>query len=229
MRKLGVIGGISWHTTADYYKILNEGVAARLGGLNAAPCIIHSFSMEAIKVHMDKQDYDAVRHLFVDAAIHMRQGGAEGVVICANTMHMFADDIEKGSGLPVIHMVTATAKAITAQGINSVALLGTRPTMDMPFYKDKLAAHGIKTLVPGEADKDYIHASIFEELSRGIFTQPTRERYLSIINKMIAQGAEGIILGCTDIPPLINPEDVSVPTFDTTRLHAEAALQFCLG
>jgi aspartate racemase len=178
---------------------------------------------------MEAQDYAAVGELFVNAALHMKQGGAEGIVICANTMHMFAGLIEQRTGLPVIHMVTATAKAINAQGLKTVALLGTRPTMDLPFYKEKLAAHGIQTILPSEADKDYIHANIFEELSRGIFTQPTRERYIGIIKGLVAQGAEGIILGCTDIPPLISQGDVSVPVFDTTRLHAEAVLEFYMG
>jgi aspartate racemase len=229
MKKLGLIGGISWFTSADYYKYINEGVNQRLGALNFAPCIMHSFSMEDIKKHMDAGDYDTVRNLFCDASLHMKQGGAEGIVICANTMHMFADDIEQRTGLPVIHMVDATAKAILGQNLRKVALLGTLPTMNLSFYKDKLAKYGIETVLPTEGDKEYIHASIFAELSRGIFTAETKARYISIINEMVANGAEGIILGCTDIPPLIAQEDVSVPVFDTTRLHAEAVVEFCLG
>ncbi len=229
MKKLGLIGGISWHTTVDYYRYINEAVAARLGGLHSGTFIIHSFSMEDLKVHMDKQDYAAVGEIFVKAAQNMKEGGAEAIVICANTMHLFAEEIEQRAGLPVIHMVTATAHAIKAKGIGTVALLGTRPTMDLPFYKDKLASFGIRTLLPSEEDKDVVHETIFSELSRGIFTEDTRARYVTIINKLVAQGAEGIILGCTDIPPLIRQEDVTVPVFDTTRLHAQAALEFCMG
>lgn len=229
MKKLGLIGGISWHTTVDYYKYINAAVASRLGGLNCAPCVIHSFNMEDLKAPMNAKDYDAVLQLFTEACLNMKESGVEGLVICANTMHMFAFRLEERTGLPVIHMVVATAHAIKRQGLKTVALLGTRPTMDLAFYKDMLANHGLNPMVPNEDDKDYIHDSIFEELSRGIFTEATKARYQSIIADLVSKGAEGVILGCTDIPPLIGQDDVTVPVFDTTRLHAEAAAVFCLG
>ncbi|HEY6159752.1 MAG TPA: amino acid racemase, partial [Bacteroidia bacterium] len=198
MKKLGLIGGISWISTADYYSYINKIVSTKLGGLNNAPCIIHSFNMSDIEKLMKAGEYNKVLEGFSDAAIKMKQAGAEGLVICANTMHMFADELEKRSGLPVIHLVTATARAIRKQNLDTIGLLGTLPTMNLDFYRDKLSQLGIKTLVPGEEDKQFVHDSIFSELSRGIFTDEMRARYFSIMEKLKTRGAQGIVLGCTD-------------------------------
>jgi aspartate racemase len=229
LKKLGLIGGISWHTTAQYYSIINNAVSEKMGGLNGAPCIIHSFNMADIEVLMKAEDHAGVLRLFTNAGMSMKRDGAQGLVICANTMHMFAEQITASTGLPVIHLVTATARAIIKEGHTIVALLGTRPTMDLGFYTANLAAHGIQTLLPDEQEKDFIHDSIFSELSRGVFTEETRKRYLGIMDRLVDRGARGIVLGCTDIPPLLKDHIYKVPLFDTTHIHAQAAADFCLG
>lgn len=229
MKTIGLIGGISWVSTIDYYRYINEGINQQLGWIYYARCIIHSFSYGEIKNLADAGNFAAIRDQFIAACHNMKTSGAEGIVICANTMHMFANDIEQATGLPVIHIATATAKAINAQGLTKVGLLGTKPTMQMDFYKQKLAAHNIDTLIPQQEDMDFIHNTIFEELGKGIFTAETKARYLSVMDKLVAQGAQGIILGCTEIPMLLTQADVPVPVFDTTKIHADAAVAFSLG
>lgn len=229
MKTLALIGGTSWVSTVDYYRYINEGINQRLGGIYYSRCILHSFSYGHIKDLIDGGNQQEVLRQFTDACLNMKQAGAEGIVLCANTMHLFAPDLEAATGMPVIHVATATAKAITAQGMKKVALLGTKPTMLMDFYHNKLAEQGIAALIPDEADRDFIHDSIFTELGKGIFTPATKQRYIDIIEKMIAAGAEGIILGCTEIPMLLSQADVRVPVFDTTRIHAAAAVAFSLG
>lgn len=229
MKTLGLIGGISWVSTADYYKYINEGINEHLGWIYFSRCIIHSFSYGEIKNIADTGDFAGIKDQFIAACQNMRTGGAEAIVICANTMHMFADEIEQATGLPVIHIAAATAKAINAQGLTKVGLLGTKPTMQMDFYKQKLAAQDIEALIPQQEDMDFIHNTIFEELGKGIFTEETKRRYLSIMDKLVAMGAQGIILGCTEIPMLVKQADVPVPVFDTTKIHADAAVAFSLG
>lgn len=228
MKKLGLLGGTSWVSTVDYYRYINEGINSRLGGLNYAHCILHSFSYADVKVLMDAKAFDKVADMFVNACLHLKQGGIDGIVLCANTMHMFADEIEQKTGIPVIHIATATANVIKAQEIDCVALLGTKFTMEGNFFKDKLSQQGITTIIPGEKDKDFIHNSIFDEMGKGIFSPATKARYISIIEKLISEGAQGIILGCTEIPMLLKPEDVPAPSFDTTNIHADAVVAFCL-
>ena len=229
MKTLGLIGGTSWVSTMDYYKYINLGINERLGGLNYAHCILHSFCYADVKALMDVCDFDGVYEMFSKACLHLKQGGAEGIVLCANTMHMFADKLEQRVQLPVIHIATATANAIKARQLDRVAMLGTKFTMEKDFFKDKLTAQGIEMMTPGEEDKDFIHSSIFDEMGKGIFTQATKARYISIIESLVSNGAQGVILGCTEIPMLLSQEDVSVPVFDTTKLHADAAVAFCLG
>ena len=212
----------------DYYKYINEGINARLGGLNYAHCLLHSFSYADVKVLMDAGRFDEVGDMFTKACQHLKAGGAEGLVLCANTMHMFAGIIEERVQLPVIHIAAATANAIKEQGMDRVALLGTKFTMEGTFFKDRLAAQGITAMIPGAADRDFIHNSIFDEMGKGIFPPATKARYIAIIEEMAAQGAQGAILGCTEIPMLLSQHDVTVPVFDTTKLHANAAVAFCL-
>lgn len=229
MKTLGLIGGISWVSTVDYYRYINQGINDRLGWIDFGHILLHSFSYGEIKRIADAGRFDELRRLFVAAAGNMKDGGAEGIVICANTMHMFADDIEQAVGIPVIHIATATAAAIQQQGLTTVGLLGTKPTMERDFYKDKLSSHGIATLIPDADGRDFIHETIFEELGKGVFTDSTRCRYLDIMDKLVAAGAQGIVLGCTEIPMLVTQADVPVPVFDTTRIHADAAVAFSLG
>ena len=216
-------------STMDYYKYLNEGVNKHLGGLNFAHCILHSFSYADVKVLMDAADFDSVLNMFTKACLHLKDSGAEGILLCANTMHMFADALEQKIQLPVIHIATATANAVKEKGIDTVALLGTKFTMEREFFKDKLAAKGIKTIIPAEDDKNFIHSTIFDEMSMGIFSASTKARYISIIEGLASKGAQGAILGCTEIPMLLSQSDVSIPVFDTTKLHADTAVAFCLG
>jgi aspartate racemase len=228
MKTIGLIGGISWVSTVDYYKYINEGINKKLGGLHFSRCIIHSFSYSDIKKNNDANDWDATLKMFAEATENMKAGGAKAIVLCANTMHMIADQLEEKTGLPVIHIATETAKVIRKKNLKKVGLLGTKFTMERDFFKEKLAAQQIETIIPDDADREFIHTSIFEELGKGILNEHTKKRYLQIIQKLTEQGAQGIVLGCTEIPLLIQPNDVSLPTFDTTYIHSMAAVDFAL-
>lgn len=229
MKILGLIGGTSWVSTVDYYRYINLGINEKLGWIDYSHCILHSFSYGDIKRLADAGKPEEILNLFIKAGLNMKEGGAEAIVLCANTMHMFAPALEKATGLPVIHIATATAEAIKEKGLTIVALLGTKPTMEMDFYTGRLAEYGITAIIPGEADREFIHTTIFEELGKGVFTDATKARYLAIINGLIKKGAQGVILGCTEIPMLLTQDDISVPAFDTTKIHSAAAVAFSLG
>lgn len=229
MKTLGLIGGISWVSTADYYKFINEGINAELGGLNFSKCIIHSFNYADIKKNNDNNDWDKTFEMLSEACEHLKQSGAEAIILCANTMHLIADKIEQKVKLPVIHIATETASEIKKMKLRKVGLLGTKFTMELDFFKDKLSAQHIETLIPDMEDRQFVHTTIFDELGKGIVKSETKARYISIINKLIANGAEGIILGCTEIPLLIKAGDISVPAFDTTLIHSAAAVKFSLS
>lgn len=228
MKILGLIGGISWVSTADYYKLINEGINKRLGGLNFAECIIYSFNYADIKRNNDADDWDSTFTMLSKACLHLKESGADAILLCANTMHLIAGRIEESITLPLIHIASATATVIKKQQLKKVGLLGTKFTMERDFFTSKLAAQGIETIIPGADDRQFLHETIFEELGRGITKNETRQRYLTIIGSLIKEGAEGIILGCTEIPLLIQQQDVRVPVFDTTRIHAAAAVDFAL-
>lgn len=229
MKTLGLIGGISWVSTADYYKFINEGINKELGGLNFSKCIIHSFNYADIKKNNDNNDWDKTFDMLSKACEHLKQSGAEAIVLCANTMHLIADRIEEKVKLPIIHIATETAKEIRKQHLTKVGLLGTKFTMELDFFTSKLTEQHIESLIPDEEDRAFIHTTIFDELGKGIVNNSTKERYISICNRLIENGAQGIILGCTEIPMLIKPEDLTVPTFDTTLIHSEAAVRFSLS
>lgn len=230
MKVIGLIGGISWVSTADYYKLINEGINDRLGGLNFSECLIYSFNYADIKRNNENNDWDSTFTMLFKACEFLKSGGAEAIVLCANTMHFIAKRLEEAVGLPIIHIATATAIEIQKQEIKKVGLLGTKFTMELDFFKDKLAEKGIEAIIPqNQEDKDFIHTTIFEELGRGLVTKSTKERYLAIANQLIKEGAEGIILGCTEIPLVIKPEDLLVPVFDTTLIHSNAAVEFQLS
>jgi aspartate racemase len=228
MKILGLIGGISWVSTIDYYKLINEGINEKLGGLNFAECIIYSFNYADIKRNNDANDWDSTLQMIAEASGHLKQAEAKAIVLCANTMHVIAEKLEQRTGLPVIHIATVTASAIREKKLGKIGLLGTRFTMELDFFKSKLTAQGIETIIPGEDDRQFVHHTIFEELGRGLIKEGTRQRYLHIIQELLNRGAEGIVLGCTEIPLLIKPEDVPVPVFDTARIHAAAAVEFAL-
>ncbi|WP_431244858.1 aspartate/glutamate racemase family protein [Flavobacterium sp. P21] len=230
MRKIGLIGGISWVSTGDYYKLINEGINEKLGGLNFSECLVYSFNYADIKRNNDNNDWDSTFEMLFKGCEFLKSGGAEAIILCANTMHLIADRLEEAIDLPLIHIATATAIEIQKQNIKKVALLGTKFTMELDFFKEKLTAKGIETIIPEkQEDKDFIHYTIFEELGRGLVTDETKKRYLEIANDLISKGAEGIILGCTEIPLVIKPEDVSVAVFDTALIHSKAAVNFQLS
>lgn len=230
MRKIGLIGGISWVSTSDYYTLINKGINEKLGGLNFSECLIYSFNYADIKKNNDANDWDSTFNMLLKAAEVLKSGGAEAIVLCANTMHLIAGKLQQAIGLPLIHIAEETAIEIQKKNLKKVGLLGTKFTMELDFFKDKLAEKGIETIIPiSEADKDFIHYTIFEELGRGIATEETKKRYLEIANELIKNGAEGIILGCTEIPLVIKEGDLSVPIFDTALIHTQAAINFQLA
>ena len=230
MKIIGLIGGISWVSTADYYKLINQGINEKMGDLNFSECLIYSFNYADIKKNNENNDWDSTFNMLLKGCNFLKAGGAEAIVLCANTKHFIADRLEKEIKLPIIHIATETAKEIQQQNLKKVGLLGTKFTMELDFFKDKLIAQEIEAIIPeSEDDKDFIHTTIFEELGRGLVTPETKKRYLEIANELIKKGAEGIILGCTEIPLVILPEDLNVPVFDTALIHSKAAVEFQLS
>lgn len=229
MKKIGLVGGISWVSTIEYYRYINEGVNAALGGTHSAECLIYSLNFDDIRKNNETNNWEGNFNLIANACEQLKNGGAEAIVLCANTAHAVAEKVETRVQLPVIHIVTATASAINKIGLKKVGLLGTRPTMEMDFYRDKLREYGIESIIPeSQATRDYIQETLGHELGKGIIKAETKQKYLSIIDQLIAAGAEGIILGCTEIPLLISQYDVDVPVFDTTKIHSQATVQFIL-
>ncbi len=229
MKTLGLIGGTTWHSTLEYYRDINEQVAARLGGLSSARMWLHSVNFDEVQPPTDAEGWRRLTSHFSDLAKRLEQAGAECVVMCANTAHRVAEDVQAAVRIPLLHIADATADAVTERGLARVALLGTRPTMEHPFFQARLAKRGIEALVPDEADREYMHASILGELGKGIFTPETRARYAAIIEGLVARGAQGAILACTEIPLLFRGAQLPVHAFDTMALHVRAAVEFALG
>jgi aspartate racemase len=229
MKILGLIGGVSWISTIDYYRQICLSFNEHFGKSNFGKCIIYSLNYEEAIDNNAHGDFEATYQLMQDAAINLKFAGATSLVICANTLHMFADRLEQTVKLPVIHIAKTTADEINKKGLKKVGLLGTKPTMEMDFYKNILNEYGIESIIPNEADRNYIHEKIFAELGKDIIKLETKAGYMAIINKLVNDGAEGIILGCTEIPLLIKQEDCSCPVFDTTVIHAKAAVEFALA
>jgi aspartate racemase len=228
MKILGLIGGTSWVSTIDYYRLINQGINAKLGDLNFAECIIYSFNYQDIKRNNDANDWDRTLAMMTAAGLNLKNSGATAIVLCANTMHKIADQLEQNIQLPVIHIATATADVVKSKGIKKIGLLGTRFTMEQDFFRDKLTEKGIEVIIPDEKDRDFIHYSIFEELGRNVLKPGTKQFYLEVMHKLAGQGAEGVILGCTEIPLLISPSDIDIPLFDTAEIHSAAAVAFAL-
>lgn len=226
MKKIGLIGGISWVSTIDYYRYINAGVNERLGGLNFAECIIYSLNFGDVQARGWNNSYE----LLLNASISLKRSGADAIVLCANTAHQFTASITRETGVQIIDIVSVTADAINKAGFKKVGLLGTQFTMEMDFFKDGLRKKGIEPVVPGlQETRNYIQYIVKEELGRGIISENARKKFRSIINELIVAGAEGIILGCTEIPMLVSRQDVAVPVFDTTKIHAAAIVEFALG
>lgn len=229
MKTLGLIGGMSWASTIPYYQQLNEGIQQRLGGLHSAKLIIWSVDFAGIEACQIGGEWEKAGKILGDAATALKKAGAEGLIICANTMHKVADAVTAQSGLPLIHIAEATAAAVRAQNLSRVALLGTRYTMEQMFIRERIERAGIETLIPDEADRHEVHRIIFEELCHGVTTAAAKNRYQQTIASLVAQGAEGVIFGCTEIGLLLKAEDCPVPVFDTTAIHAASAVEFMLG
>ena len=230
MKLIGLIGGISWESSLHYYKIINEKVKEELGGLHSARCVLYSVDFDNIAKLQNEGNWQELNEIMISIAKKLENIGAELIVICANTMHKMADLIEEQISIPLIHIVDATAKEIKKKGIKKVGLLGTKYTMEQDFYVKRLKEkYGIKVIIPKENDRDIIHDVIFNELCLGIVKENSKQQYIKIIKDLERSGAEGVILGCTEIPLLITKEDVSIPVFDTTRIHAEYAVNFALS
>ena len=230
MKVIGLIGGMSWNSTLEYYRFINELVAARLGGLHSANIVLYSLDFAEIEHIQREAHWDDAADILIKAATALKRTGADFLVICTNTMHKVADVVTERSQLPILHIADVAGSAIAERGLRRVGLLGTRFVMEEPFYRDRLQKRfGIKVLVPGQEEQDIVHRIIYEELCLGKIEQVSRQACLKITEGLKEQGAEGIVLGCTELPLLIRPGDVRVPLFDTTRLHAEAAVKLALG
>lgn len=226
MKKIGLVGGISWVSTMDYYKFINEGVNARLGGLNFAECIIYSLNFGDIQ----SAGWDNSYELLLGACKSLKNTGVDSIVLCANTAHLFADKLQGTIGLPIIHIGEETAKAINKTGCKKVGLLATKFTMEMNFYRDKLEQYGLEVLIPEKQEtRDYIQRTLKEELGIGFINPETKINYISIIKELADSGAECIILGCTEIPTLINQDDFAIPMFDTTKIHSQAIVDYIIS
>jgi aspartate racemase len=225
MKTIGLIGGTGWISTIEYYRAINQGVNEKMGGSNTAKLLLYSVNFAEFKP-TEATDWEATAKRLSAIAQKLERAGADCLLLCANTMHLMADTVKASIQIPLIHIVEETAKAIKNKNIDKVALLGTRFTMEKPFFKERLAASGVTPMIPDPEDRDFIHSSIFSELEKGIFNPQTKERYIRIIEKLVGRGAGGVILGCTEIPLLINQADCSVPAFDTGAIHAHAAVAF---
>lgn len=224
MKTIGVLGGMSWESSLDWYRQANQLVREQLGGFHSAPVLLDSLDFAQIEALQAAGDWQAAGRVLADHALALQTAGAELVVLCTNTMHIVADQIEAALSVPFLHIVDATAAAITAAGVETVGLLGTAFTMEQPFYRDRLTRRGIRTVVPDEEDRRTVHAVIYDELVHGVITEDSRDRYRRVIERLVAAGAEGIILGCTEIEQLISAKDSPVPVFPTTALHVAAAV-----
>ncbi len=225
MKTIGLIGGMSWESSLEYYRIINEKVKKELGGLHSAKSILYSVDFEEIQILQHKDEWDKLTKIMIDAAKSLEKAGADMIVICTNTMHKMADDVQNKITIPILHISDATAQSIQEHGLNKVGLLGTRFTMEQDFYKTRLSdKYGLDVIIPGNDDIDIVHKIIYDELCLGKIVESSKKEFLRIIENLVKNGAEGIILGCTEIPLLVKQADVSVPVFDTTNIHAERAV-----
>jgi len=228
MKTIGMIGGTGWPSTLDYYRIINQETNKRLGGLNSAMIILSSFNYAEIDRLNKLEDHAGVYKLVLEASIKLKKASVDFLILCANTLHQYADDLENEIGLKIVHIADATSEEIKKTGLSKIGLLGTRFTMEMDFYTKRLSQFGIESLVPEKPERDFIQSAIMDELLKEILKSGTRERFLNIINDLKRKGAEGIVLGCTEIPMLIKQKDVNLRLFNTLEIHAKAAVSFSL-
>jgi aspartate racemase len=228
MKKIGLLGGMSWESSLEYYKIMNELVKSKLGGSHSAKCLMHSFDFYEIEELQHKDEWKDLTNLMVKEANNLKMAGAECIVICTNTMHIMAPEIEKNINLPVIHIAEATGDEIVKRNVEKVLLLGTKFTMEGAFYRERLENKGIEVVIPDVEDRKIIHDIIYNELIVGVLKEESKRNYIDIIEKAIVKGITGVILGCTEIPLLIKQSDVNIEVFDTTEIHSKAAIEFAI-
>ena len=228
MRTLGLLGGMSWESTLPYYRILNERVRERLGGLHSAQLLMYSVDFAPMEQMQRRGEWEAAGEVLAQAAARLVHAGADAIVICTNTMHLVAPQVEASAGVPLLHIADATAQRIRAAGLERVGLLGTRFTMEQPFYRERLEQAGLQVLLPDAPARERVHAVIYDELCRGRIEAASRDAYRAIIADLVARGAQAVILGCTEIGLLVGADDAAVPLFDTARIHAEAAADWAL-
>ncbi|MGG2064985.1 aspartate/glutamate racemase family protein [Bacillus sp. S14(2024)] len=224
MKTIGLIGGMSWESTVEYYRIINEEIKNKLGGLHSAKCLLYSVDFEEIERYQSEDNWKQAGEVLGEAAFSLEKGGAGFIIICTNTMHKIVDDVKEKINIPILHIADATANQVKKKGISTVGLLGTKYTMEQEFYKSRLESNGIKVIVPNENDREIVNKVIYEELCLGKVYQKSRDYYKEVIKRLVYNGAEGIILGCTEIGLLVKPEDSSVPLFDTAFIHAVEAV-----
>ncbi len=229
MKTIGLIGGMSWESSLEYYRIINEKVKNELGSFHSAKLVLYSLDFEEIQTLQHEDKWDELTLIMKDAAKTLEKAGADIILICTNTMHKMADDVQDNITVPLIHIADATAESILLNGLKKAGLLGTKFTMEHDFYKKRLTdKFGIDVIIPDESDRDIIHKALYSELCIGEIIESSKKEFLRIIDNLVEKGAEGIILGCTEIPLLVKQSDVSVPVFDTTAIHAEKAVKEAL-
>ena len=229
MKTVGLLGGMSWESTVDYYRLINEGVKERLGGLHSARCLLYSVEFAEIEACQAAGEWDRAGEILAGAAAKLAGAGADFLLICTNTMHKVADQVAAAIPIPLVHIAQVTADALEARGITTVGLLGTRYTMEQAFYKEKLEERGIRVLVPQAPGRELVNRVIFQELCLGQVKPASRQAFLREMDALAAQGAQGVILGCTEIGMLVSQADTAIPLFDTTRLHAQRAVELALA
>lgn len=228
MKTIGLLGGMSWESTVTYYKLINETIKERLGGLHSAKILLYSVDFQEIEACQAAGDWERSARILTEAAKRLQAAGADFLVICTNTMHKVVPQMERQLQIPILHIAEAAAEELKSKGIQKAALLGTKYTMQQDFYKERLRLQGIEALIPDEEDMELVNQVIYEELCLGIIREESRKSYVKIIEKLAEKGAEGVILGCTEIGLLIRPEDALVPVFDTTWIHARKAALMAL-
>jgi len=230
MKTIGMVGGMSWESSSEYYRIVNETVKTKLGGLHSAKCVMYSVDFSEIEALQRQGNWDKATQLMIEAARHVEAGGADFVIICTNTMHKMAGEVQKNIGIPLLHIADATAEVVKARGLHKIGLLGTRFTMEEDFYRGRLAEkYGLDVIIPQADDRAIVHSVIYDELVLGRINPASRAEYQRIIETLIEAGAQGIILGCTEIGLLVKDEDSRVSLFDTTRIHAVKAVEYALA
>jgi aspartate racemase len=229
MKTIGMIGGMSWESSLEYYRIMNQAVKEKLGGFHSAQCILYSVDFDDVEKMQHRGNWESLTRLMIEAAQNVKKAGAEFLVICTNTMHKMADAVQSAIQIPLLHIADVTADAVKQNGQSRVGLLGTKFTMEQDFYKGRLKdLHGIDVLIPEDDERQTIHDILYNELCLGEIRQLSREKFQSIIQNLVQRGAQGVVLGCTEIPLIVRQEDYKIPLYDTTSLHALAAVEFAL-